>query len=131
VIYVLGLRHGKYYVGRTPRLPDRLREHYEGKGAAWTKHYPMERLLSIKYASQCGGAVNGAVEEKETMEWMARYGVDNVRGGTYAQLQYEPEAMKAICKQVWGSADLCLECGSGEHFATSCPSRRKRKKQEP
>lgn len=44
-IYVLALRSGRYYVGKTANLEKRLREHSEGRGSAWTRKYKPVKLI--------------------------------------------------------------------------------------
>lgn len=39
-VYILQLKHGKYYVGHTARCDgERFNEHFRQKGAEWTKRY--------------------------------------------------------------------------------------------
>ena len=38
-IYVLKLKSGKYYVGKTNNVNVRLNDHIRSKGSTWTKKY--------------------------------------------------------------------------------------------
>lgn len=117
--YVLALRDGRYYVGFTRRLPERLKEHYEGRGAAWTKHFPVERLVGVKYGTQVD-------ETAETLKLMARHGIDRVRGGAYSQPALTPDETRHLQRLVWSCADMCQECGSDSHYSSACPASGKR-----
>ena len=80
VVYTLKLREGKYYVGLTNNVDRRLNEHNSGKGSAWTKKYKFVSVISTVK----GDAMD---EEKRTLEMMEKYGVQNVRGGSYTTLK--------------------------------------------
>ena len=75
-LYVLELQSGKYYVGSTSNLHKRFQEHKSGNGAAWTKKYP-----PIKIVYQTKGSK--FLEDGLVYDYMSRYGIQNVRGGTH------------------------------------------------
>jgi len=50
---------------------------------------------------------------------MDKYGIENVRGGTYSRLELTNEEKQFIQKELWGANDLCFLC-SGEHFVKDC-----------
>jgi predicted GIY-YIG superfamily endonuclease len=37
-IYILKLREGKYYIGKTKNVEKRFNEHIAGNGSGWTKN---------------------------------------------------------------------------------------------
>ena len=39
IIYVLELEQGKYYIGKTSNLGERMTAHFEGNGSEFTKKY--------------------------------------------------------------------------------------------
>jgi predicted GIY-YIG superfamily endonuclease len=75
-IYVLQLEGGKYYVGKTQNLDRRYAEHQAGE-CMWTKLYKPVCVMS----TVLGDAFD---EDKITKQLMAKHGIDNVRGGSYA-----------------------------------------------
>lgn len=82
--YVLRLEKGKYYCGHTQReLCTRVGEHKAGRGAEWTRLYPVLEVVFVQEDTKF-------LEDKVTLDYMERYGVENVRGGSYA----EPELSK-------------------------------------
>ena len=76
-IYILRLKDGRYYIGKTDNVAKRFQEHMNGNGSAWTRKYkPVELVLTIMNASPFD-------EDRYTEEYMERYGTDKVRGGSY------------------------------------------------
>ena len=48
-IYILKLKQGKYYVGKTSNPNFRIESHFNSKGAEWTKMYKPEKLLDYRW----------------------------------------------------------------------------------
>lgn len=44
-VYILRCTDGKFYVGSTEDLEDRLRRHLSGNGCDYTKHHKVEQLV--------------------------------------------------------------------------------------
>jgi predicted GIY-YIG superfamily endonuclease len=115
-LYILQCESGKYYVGKTADVMRRYEEHKSGKGSAWTKKYPPTRLMECR-------AITGSHDENNmTKDLMKKYGVNNVRGGTYTQLVLPDELMKALNMEFLGNADVCYKCNLAGHFANRCPN---------
>ncbi len=71
IIYILRLKDGKYYIGKTDNTLQRYQEHLEGRGSAWTrKHKPVDVMKVILNASPFD-------EDKCVKEYMAKYGTEN------------------------------------------------------
>jgi len=75
-IYVWLLEEDKYYVGWSENLSQRLKQHSSENGAKWTQKYKPVKILEI-----CLG--NKEVENRKTIEYMKKYGWENVRGGAW------------------------------------------------
>ena len=113
-IYILKLQGGKYYVGKTSNPMKRYQEHLEGRGSAWTKKYkPVTVEKVIKNASPFD-------EDKYTKEYMAKYGIDKVRGGSYVSLELDEVQEEALTREIWGAKDCCTQCGRKGHFIKDC-----------
>ena len=82
-IYVLRLVRGKYYVGLTRKNVERIWQHIDGKGAAWTKKYPPKDGKEIVSFQD---DLKTSDEDKITLEMMGKYGVKNVRGGSWCRV---------------------------------------------
>lgn len=113
-IYILKLREGKYYVGKSHNVQKRFEEHLEGNGSAWTKKYsPIKIEKTIPNASPFE-------EDRYVKEYMSKYGVDNVRGGSYTQIGLGDGVTAQIEKEIRGATDKCMKCGEEGHFVANC-----------
>lgn len=84
-VYVLQLEHGKYYVGFTRNIKQRLHKHLNTpsggcskSGGGWTRRH---KAIGVDLVIE--GDI--ALEDQMTISYMAKYGVDNVRGGKWTQ----------------------------------------------
>lgn len=116
-IYLLELKGYKYYVGKTDRdIDERFQEHLDGEGSAWTcLHKPIKVLKKYK-------SYNLFDEDKYVFWNMSLYGIDNVRGGSFSQVELTPEESTVLTKILRHGSGACLACGSFEHFASECES---------
>jgi predicted GIY-YIG superfamily endonuclease len=113
-IYVLRLEGGRYYVGKSIDVQKRYQEHLDGKGAVWTKRYrPIALEKTIPNASVFE-------EDKITKEYMAKYGIDKVRGGSYVETELSQFHLDALNMEIWAAKDLCTRCGRSGHFVREC-----------
>jgi predicted GIY-YIG superfamily endonuclease len=113
-IYVLRLEGGHYYIGKSDNVIARYQQHLDGKGSAWTKlHKPVSLVKTVEGASPFD-------EDKITKEYMATYGIEKVRGGSYVQLELSPFHMDALHMEIRGATDVCTRCGRGGHFVKDC-----------
>ena len=120
-IYILKLENDKYYVGRTANPTVRIKKHYESYGSAWTSKYkPVETLEVIP-------GCDNYDEDKITKQYMDKYGIDNVRGGSYCQLELTEEQKRFIEKEIKNVKNVCYNCGETGHFITRCPNKNKKK----
>ena len=113
-IYILKLENNKYYVGKSNDLETRLTSHKNGLASAWTKKY---KPISVEKVIPNASSYD---ENKETIEYMGKYGIDNVRGGIYVTEALDNTQRSEINKQIWGANDCCTQCGRKEHFVKNC-----------
>ena len=114
-IYILQLKEGKWYIGKTESSKYRIDTHFDSKGSGFTKKYPPEEIYQI--IPEC----DKYDEDKYVKKYMDKYGIDNVRGGSYSRLELTEDENKSIQKELWGANDLCFLCG-GDHFVKDCPN---------
>ena len=113
-IYVLRLEGGHYYIGKSDNVAARYQQHLNGKGSAWTRKYaPVALVKTIEGASPFD-------EDKITKEYMLKYGIDKVRGGSYVQLELSQFHMDALTMEIRGATDVCTQCGRAGHFVKDC-----------
>ena len=113
-IYVLRLHYNKYYVGKTNNLMKRYEEHLNGQGSEWTRKY-----LPIKLEKSMP-ATSPFDEDKVTKEYMAKYGIDSVRGGSYVSDVLDDAQRQSIQRELWAAMDCCTLCGRRGHFVKDC-----------
>jgi len=113
-IYILKLEKGHYYVGKTDNVGKRFHEHMTGKGSSWTRKYkPISIEKSIPNCSPFD-------EDKYVKEYMAKYGINKVRGGSYVTEELDEIQKYSIQKEIWSAKNCCTRCGRNNHFVKSC-----------
>ena len=112
-IYILELENSKYYIGKTKNPQIRIDAHNNYNGSKWTKLYKPIKVVEI--ISDC----DLYDEDKFTLKYMEKKGIDNVRGGSFSQIKLSEEQIKFIKQMIKGATDKCFNCG-GDHFIKDC-----------
>ena len=113
-VYVLKLKKGKYYVGKTEQANFRLRSHFNGEGSNWTRKYKPVKVE--KLIPNC----DAFDEDKYTKKCMAKYGIESVRGGSFCKMILDESDYVTLRKELYSAQDKCFNCG-GHHFIKDCP----------
>jgi len=113
-IYVLKLIKGKYYVGKTSNPRFRIDNHFNKNGSEWTRVYKPINIHQI--IPNC----DDYDEDKYTIQTMEKYGINNVRGGSFCQFKLSSENKKTLERMINGSSNSCYKCGEKGHFANRC-----------
>lgn len=139
-IYILQLIYGKYYVGKTNNVKQRIDQHFDNEGAEWTKKYKPLNVIAV--------IPNFRDEDEKyyTFFFMNKYGINNVRGAGYTlsnhyndkrvsnikikMLNYlkntEPKLKLnldykfKIETEMDDSDDRCFRCGRIGHYVINC-----------
>lgn len=115
-IYVLQCQSNKWYIGKSVDFTNRFIEHVTKNGSAWTIKYPPIEIFDVKPLS------SKFDEDNLTMEYMDKYGIDNVRGGAYVQV-YLPDVQRNEIERKLSSAnDTCFNCKQTGHMINKCPT---------
>jgi hypothetical protein len=113
-IYILKLKGGNYYVGKSENPMKRYQEHLNGSGSAWTRKYkPVGLEKIIPNASPFD-------EDKYVKIYMNKHGIEKVRGGAYILEELPEFQIEALKSELWGSTDKCTTCGRSGHWAKDC-----------
>ncbi len=105
MIYILELEDNKYYVGFTTNLEKRLQTHKKRLGTSWTVKYKFIKIHEI--------IENGTLENEDyyTKKYMEKFGVNNVRGGTYTRIYLNGGEIEDIYKEFRTNNGSCFRCG--------------------
>ena len=118
-VYTLLLEQNKYYVGKTDNPRFRIESHFDASGSAWTKKYPPLKLLEL--IPDC----DHFDEDKYTKIYMNKYGINNVRGGSFCQIKLPKYQIDSLKKELDTATDRCYICGESGHFANKCSNKEK------
>ncbi len=121
-IYILKLAQNKFYVGKTDKPKVRLDSHFKNDGCVWTKKYKPIQILGL--FADC----DDFDEDKYTLKYMSKYGVDNVRGGSFCQTTLSRENINTVERMISGSNDCCHFCGKKGHFIGNCSNKKAKQK---
>lgn len=114
-IYILQLKENKYYIGKTTNTTVRINQHFNTQGSYWTKLYKPVKVVDI--IKNC----DKYDEDKYTLQYMEKYGIDNVRGGSFCKEVLSKESMTTINQMLNSTKDTCYNCGKSGHFINKCP----------
>lgn len=128
-IYVLELEQNKLYVGKSIKPLSRTGEHLIStihddiglSGSAWTSMYKPIKILRII------ASYDEFDEDLYTLRYMKERGIDNVRGGSFCELNLTNDNVSTISKMISSSDDKCYYCGETDHFINECPQRKVRR----
>jgi hypothetical protein len=114
-IYILELQENKFYVGKTNNPNFRLNRHFNSNGSVWTKKYKPIKVKDL--INNCGDFD----EQKYTLRCMKDYGIDNVRGGPWCEININKYKLE-IEKYINSDTDKCYNCGKIGHYVMDCNS---------
>ena len=115
-VYVIKLDHGKYYVGESINIRQRIWAHKNGDGSGWTKNHGF-----IKQIKTITDPQTSFWELSETLEQMNLYGINNVRGSMFTNPYSLSEGEKIMAAQLYCEKyNLCRRCGDPGHFINRC-----------
>lgn len=124
MIYVLKLNSNKWYVGKTNNINSRLKQHISGNGSSWTQLYRMEKLVEQKDIK------SPFDEDMTTLEYIAKYGIENVRGGSWSQVKLTEDQIINIGAMINSANNTCFKCNEPGHIAKYCKNKKEKEKEK-
>lgn len=115
-IYTLQLEKGKYYIGKTNYPDFRIEEHLQSTGSTWTTIFKPIKVIEL--ISNC----DDYDEDKITIKYMNKYGINNVRGGSFVSMRLDSMVINTLKQMLNGTNDNCFMCGQKGHFSDKCPT---------
>lgn len=134
-IYVLELQGNKYYVGKTNHTFQRFNQHKSGSGAKWTQKHKVKDLFAFHKD------MKDSDENKITIQMMKKYGVRNVRGGSWTKVNMTEAEIKRLENRINARGKRrtkssstkkttkarkrisCTRCGRTSHTVDKCYAR--------
>lgn len=112
-IYILKLQNDKFYVGKSTNIESRLKSHFNKQGTKWTIQNQPTKIFAL-FESK-----DPFDEDLYTKKMMYKYGIDNVRGGSYTSLTLAPTQIELLQKEFATVDDRCFKCFN-KHLSTEC-----------
>ncbi len=113
-IYILKLEQNKYYVGLSKNPDSRIQEHFNGNGSSFTSLYkPVHIVKQIQTYDRYD-------EDKIVKQYMSKYGIFNVRGGSYSNIKLSDEIVDFLEKEIMHARNACFRCLKRGHFMKNC-----------
>ncbi len=113
-IYILKLEQNKYYVGLSKNPDSRIQEHFNGNGSSFTSLYkPIHIVKQIQTYDRYD-------EDKIVKQCMSKFGILNVRGGSYSNIELSDEIVDFLEKEIIHARNACFRCLKRGHFMKNC-----------
>lgn len=115
-VYILKCENSKYYVGKTNNVEKRLEDHKNGD-VYWTK---INKIIKVE---EVVSNVDDFDEDKYVKIYMKKYGIENVRGGSYSQCKIPKNKLSVLKMELNTSDDKCYKCGRKGHYINQCKTK--------
>lgn len=113
-VYALECQENRFYIGKTTTPDARIAAHFGGIGSVFTRTYAPVGIC------ECKPTVTEYDEDNLVKTYMRRYGIENVRGGSYTTLRLSRAEIEILEREIGTSTDACFKCGRVGHFANRC-----------
>lgn len=113
-IFVLALKHNKYYIGRSNNYRKVIYDHFLGQGSPYTVKYKPIKVIDVFKM------INDSDENNVVRKYMLNYGINNVRGGSFSNLNIDKSTFDSLIKELQTGNNICHLCGQKDHFADEC-----------
>ena len=89
-IYILLLENNNYYIGESSNFIQSYQQHIDKRSADWTK---LHRTITISKVIQ---QTNEYTLDDCVIEYMKKYGIDKVRGGSFSDVVLSPKQLDLL-----------------------------------
>ena len=113
-IYAIQCQQNKYYIGKSNYPEFRIKKHYSGNGSVFTKKFKPLKLIECKLMT------SPFDENNLTKQYMNLYGINNVRGGSFCQLELSSELEQLLEDELVHTYDKCYKCQQHGHVVNDC-----------
>ena len=108
-IYILELQNNKYYIGITENPRFTLSDYKNLNGYKWTyENIPLKLNKLIPYCNKYD-------LDKYVLINMQKYGINNVRGGSFSEYSFDYNTTQFIRNMICNTNNLCNNCGNPNH----------------
>ena len=117
-IYVIRQECGKYFIGKTdgPRIAVAdIQELAKKNNQRWLLNYRPYEIQELIHSLDTWD------EDKITLKYMDKYGIDNVRGGSFNSVSLSSEELNTIRAMIASAKVQCPICNSHGHTKSNCP----------
>jgi len=108
-IYVLELESNKFFIGKTDTIVFNI-THFDRNSNSFTKRYKPLILYEFNENSEFIGI------DITVKKYMYKYGINNVRGGSYLDLELSTEQKNILQSELWTLDNKCYKCGKNHLF---------------
>ena len=113
-VFVLLLEKDKYFLSSCLNPNTDIQKYFDGYGPNWLKLYKPIKIVEILYPCDIFDL------DKNTKRYMAKCGVENVRGGSYTKIRLSKTQRNHIDNEIFTALGMCMHCGSDNHISINC-----------
>ena len=118
-LYILRLPYNRWYIGKTNNFILRKQQYMENRRIPQWVHKWAQIPSDIdveKVIDNC----DDFDEDKYTKIYMSKYGINNVRGGSYSTIHLPDYQLASLQKEFQTAKNNCFQCGKHGHYAREC-----------
>lgn len=115
-IYIIQCANGKYFIGSSAKNgKDNVIDHFSKNISEWLCQHPPIDIIGVITD------IDHFDEDKYTKIYMKKFGVDNVRGGSYIKTTLPKFQIDAINVELSTASGACFICKKQDHLMYNCP----------